>query len=106
MSFLLVEVDGFFHPSFESGGNFLHGVDHGSDLDVQSFGEESLYCWGVTCLGLSHQVLELGEVCLETIVLLGSNLFQGFEFIPGHFICMIQVEYVSKRLFHMVEVFV
>ena len=34
MSLLLVEVDGFFHPSLEGGGNFLHGVDHGSDLDV------------------------------------------------------------------------
>ena len=33
-SFLLVEVDGLFHPSLESGGNFLHGVDHGSDLDI------------------------------------------------------------------------
>ena len=34
MSFLLVEVDGFFHPSLESGGNFFHGVDHGGELDV------------------------------------------------------------------------
>ena len=34
MSFLLVEVDGFFHPSLEDGGKFLHGVDHGSKLDV------------------------------------------------------------------------
>ena len=34
MSFLLVEVNGFFHPSLEGGGNFLHGVDHGSKLNV------------------------------------------------------------------------
>ena len=34
MGFLLVEVNGLFHPSLESGGNFLHGVDHGSDLGV------------------------------------------------------------------------
>ena len=33
-SFLLVEVDGLFHPSLESGGNFLHGIDHGSELDI------------------------------------------------------------------------
>ena len=32
--FLLVEVDGLFHPSFESGGNFFHGVDHGGKLDI------------------------------------------------------------------------
>ena len=29
-----MEVDGLFHPSFESGGNFFHGADHGSDLEV------------------------------------------------------------------------
>ena len=34
MSFLLVEVDGFFHPSLESGGNFFYRVDHGSKLNV------------------------------------------------------------------------
>ena len=34
ISFLLVEVDGLFHPSLESGGNFLHGIDHGSELDI------------------------------------------------------------------------
>ena len=34
MSFLLVEVNGLFHPSLESGGDILHGIDHGSDLDV------------------------------------------------------------------------
>ena len=34
MSLLLVEVNGLFHPGLESGGNFLHAVDHGSELDV------------------------------------------------------------------------
>ena len=29
-----MEVNGFLYPGFESGGNFFHGVNHGSDLDV------------------------------------------------------------------------
>ena len=33
-SFLLVEVNGFFHPGFESGQNLFHRVDHGGNLDV------------------------------------------------------------------------
>ena len=33
-SFLFVEVNGFFHPGLEGGGNFLHGVDHGSNLGI------------------------------------------------------------------------
>ena len=106
MSFLFVEVNGLFHPGFENGGNFFHGVDHGSDLDVQSFSEKYLYCLSVTCLGLSHQVLEFGEVCLEAIILLSSNLFQGLEFISGCLICMIWVEHVSECFLYVVEVFV
>ena len=90
-----MEVDGFFH-----------GVDHGSYLDVQPFSEESLYCGSVTCLGLSHQALEFGEVCLKTIILSSGDLFQGFEFIPGHLICVIWIEHVGECLFHMIEVFV
>ena len=33
-SLLLVEVNGFVHPSFKDIKDFLHGVDHGGDLDV------------------------------------------------------------------------
>ena len=32
--FLLVEINGLFHPSLKGGGDFLHGVDHGGELDV------------------------------------------------------------------------
>ena len=37
VSLLFMEVDGFVHPSFQSSRHLLHGVDHGGDLDVQSF---------------------------------------------------------------------
>ena len=33
-SLLFVEVNGLFHPCFQSAGNLLHGVDHGGDLNV------------------------------------------------------------------------
>ena len=106
MSLLLVEVDGLFHPSLEGGGNLFHEVDHGGDLGIQSFSEESVYGRGVTCLGLSHQVLEFGEICLETIILLSGSLFQGLKFISSSFIHMEWIEHVSKHLFYDVEVFV
>ena len=41
--FLFVEVNGFAHPSFESVWDLLHGIDHGGNLDVQSFSKESSY---------------------------------------------------------------
>ena len=34
VGFLFVEADGFVHPGLESGGDFLHRVDHGGYLDV------------------------------------------------------------------------
>ena len=34
VSLLFMEVDSFVHPSFQSNRDFLHGVDHGGDLDV------------------------------------------------------------------------
>ena len=34
MSLLLVKVNGLFHPSLEGSGNFFHGVDHGSNLEI------------------------------------------------------------------------
>ena len=53
-SFLLMEVDGFAHPGFKSVRDFFHGVDHGGNLDVQSFGEESLHFRSVSSLGLHN----------------------------------------------------
>ena len=34
MDLLLVKVDGLVHPSFKGIRDLLHGVDHGSNLDV------------------------------------------------------------------------
>ena len=34
MSLLSMKVDGFVHSTFENIRNFLHGVDHGGNLDV------------------------------------------------------------------------
>ena len=34
MSLLFVEVNSFVHPGLESGGDFLHKVDHGGYLDI------------------------------------------------------------------------
>ena len=34
VSLLFVEVDGLFHPHFQSTGDLLHGVDHGGDLNI------------------------------------------------------------------------
>ena len=33
-SLLFVKVDGFVHPSLKSVRDFLHGVDHGGNLNV------------------------------------------------------------------------
>ena len=33
-SLLFMEINGFVHPSFQSSRDFLHGVDHGGNLDV------------------------------------------------------------------------
>ena len=75
VSFLLMKVDGLLHPDFEGGGNFLHRVDHGGYLEIKSFGKESSHFRGISCLRLCNQVLEFGEVCLESIILLSGNLF-------------------------------
>ena len=101
-----MEINSFLHPSFEGGGNFLHGVDHDGDLGIQSFGKESSYSGGVACLGLSHQVLEFEEICLETIILSSGSLFQGFEFILSCFIHVERIEHVSECLFYDVKVFI
>ena len=55
-------------------------------------------------MGLSHQVLEFEEVCLETVILSSTNLSQGLEFISGRFICMVWIEHVSKCFLYVVQV--
>ena len=69
-----MEVNGFVHPSFEHVGDFFHGVDYGSDLDIQFIGEQSSYLRGVPHLGLVNQVLEFEKVCLEAIVFSSGHL--------------------------------
>ena len=54
VSLLLVEVDSFVHPTFKSVWDLLHRVDHGGDLDVQSFSKESSHFWSISCLGLCN----------------------------------------------------
>ena len=50
--------------------------------------------------------MEFEEVCLETVILSSSNLFQGFKFIPGCFIRMVWIEHVGKCVFYMVKVLI
>ena len=101
-----MEVNGFVHPGLEGGGNFLHRVDHGGYLDVQSFSKESSHFRGISRLGLCDQILEFGEVHLETIVLSSSYLFQVVKVISGSLCLVVRVEHVSEHLLHMIEVFV
>ena len=98
-SLLLVEVDGFVHPSLESIGDFLYSVDHGGNLDVQPFSKESLYFWSISCLGLCNQVLEFGEVCLKTMIFSSWNLFEVIKFVSGHLCLVVWIEHVGESLF-------
>ena len=106
MSLLFMEVNGFVHPFFWNIWDFLHGVDYGGNLNVQSFGKQSLDFRGVSCLGLCDKVLECRKVCLEFIVLPGPHLFEVVKFVPSHFSPMAWIEHRGKGLCYFVEGFV
>ena len=59
MGLLLMEVDGFVHPAFKDIRDLLYGIDHGGNLNVQSFSKKSLHFRSVSCLGLCHKILKL-----------------------------------------------
>ena len=75
VSFLFVKINGLFHPGFEGGGDFLHRVNHGDYLDIKSLSKEPSYFRDVSYLRLCNQVLEFGEVCLESVIFSSGNLF-------------------------------
>ena len=87
-----VELAGFGNPFVDSGGRFLHGDNHPSDVGVQSFIEPIDEGDGVGDLGLRSVKLELGYVVGESVLLVSQILREAGEFAASSCVFIVRGE--------------
>ena len=78
MHFLCIEHLGFFNPFVDGGGDGRHGKDHCGDSLINPQGELVNEGDVVSDSSFAGEVLEVGDVLLESIVCIPIRVADGF----------------------------